>query len=199
MKRTCVLFALMCLASSAFGGTVNLHFLQPAGVNANGEYTYPYNFTVNGQFDKLMCVTLANQIIPGETWQANRYSVASLWGTANAPQFDEAAWLLKQEKPNNNEPAINWAAWAVFDQSIDLSQVIGAGNWLTAAQSQVYAQGQFADVFVYDPIPGRHSAGVSGQYSRTQHVADGGQRTTRSRWVVAPEASRLNFAHCLAE
>jgi len=163
MKRTSLVSVVVCLAISAFGSPVNLQFVKPAGPSANGEYTYPYVFTVDEQLAGLMCINLHNSIVGGETWQANRYTVASLWGKSNAQLFDEAAWLFQQEKPNYNDPALNWAAWAVFDPSIDLSPVMGASGWLAAAQSQEYFKGEFANVFVYDPIPGTQSWGDTPQ------------------------------------
>jgi PEP-CTERM motif len=147
------LSALVVLAAStaAFADTASMQFNGPSGNNANGEYTYPYEFTVNGNPMELMCISLFNTISPGETWTANVSSVASLWGTQDASLYDAAAWLFLQEQGNGNDPAINWAAWKLFYPGTDVSGIAGAQQWYDQAVGNTYTEGEFANVFDYQP------------------------------------------------
>jgi hypothetical protein len=140
-----------------------MQFNGASGYNSNGEYTYPYGFTVSGQQANLMCISLNNEITPGETWKANVATVASLWGTQNANLYDQAAWLLLQENSSGFDPAINWVVWSLFAPSVDLSPIPNAGNWLTAAQGQTFHAGEFSNVFVYTPVDGTQSWGGTPQ------------------------------------
>jgi len=152
--KSLLLAALLALvsATAALADTVQMQFNQPGGNNANGEYTYPYQFSVNGNPMDLMCISLYNNISNGQTWTANVNSVASLWGTQDATLYDAAAWLFQQEQANGNDPAINWAAWKVFYPGQDVSGVAGADAWYTQAVNNTYTDGEFSDVFLYQPV-----------------------------------------------
>jgi hypothetical protein len=147
------LLALVALtvSTAAFADTATMQFNGPSGNNANGEYTYPYEFTVNGNPMELMCISLFNNVSNGQTWMANVYSIASLWGTQDAGLYDAAAWLFLQEPSNGNDPAINWAAWKLFYPGMDVSGVAGADNWYAQAIGNTYTEGEFANVFLYQP------------------------------------------------
>jgi hypothetical protein len=155
MKSRLVMALLVLVAltasTAAFADTVNMQFNGPSGNNAGGEYTYPYEFTVDGNPMELMCISLFNNISNGQTWTANVYSVASLWGTQDGNLYDAAAWLFQQEQANGNDPAINWAAWKLFYPGTDLSGVAGGDNWYNLATGNTYTEGEFADVFLYQP------------------------------------------------
>lgn len=157
MKQVLLVVALLCLAvgcalAAPTVPIVNMDFIAPGGPNANGEYTYPYLFTVNGNPDKLMCISFLNSVSGGQTWQAYQYLVPQLEGTGNGHgALKEVAWLFQQEKANNNDPALNWAAWAITDPGLDLTAVPGAADWLAQAQSQTFTKGEFDDVYVYVP------------------------------------------------
>jgi hypothetical protein len=120
-------------------------------------------FIVNGVPANLMCISLDNSITNGETWQANRETVASLWGTPDALKYDEAAWLFLQEASHSNDPAINWAAWNIFAPGADLSSVSGAQDWYNQALGQSFTKGEFANVYVYLPIDSTQSWGGTPQ------------------------------------
>lgn len=153
MKTIVVAVFIVLMASTAvFADTVQMQFIAPGGNNANGKYTYPYQFTVNGSATDLMCISLYNNIYNGESWQANRATVASLWGSPDASLYDVAAWLFLQEQTNGNDPAINWAAWKLFYPGQDVSGVAGAQSWYEQATSNVYTEGEFQDVSLYQPL-----------------------------------------------
>ena len=145
-----VLFALVS-ATAAFADPVEMQFTGPSGLNANGEYTYPYEITVNGTPMELMCISLNNNVYGGETWTANANSVASLWGTQDAQLYDAAAWLFQQEQGNGNDPAINWAAWKLFYPGQDVAGIPGAQQWYDQAIGNTYTEGEFADLSLYQP------------------------------------------------
>ena len=152
MKRIVVAAFIVLMASTAvFAETLQMQYVGPAGNNSNGEFTYPYEFTVNGTATELMCISLFNNVTPGQSWDANRVAVSSLWGTQDAPLYDAAAWLFLQEQ-NNNDPAINWAAWKLFYPEQDVSGVSGAQSWYDLAVSNVYTEGEFGDVSLYQPL-----------------------------------------------
>jgi hypothetical protein len=151
MKKVFLAVLLALCATAALADTAQMQFIGPSGNNANGEYTYPYEFTVNGNAMELMCISLFNNVSNGQTWTANVYSVSSLWGTQDASLYDAAAWLFLQEQANGNDPAINWAAWKLFAPGQDVSGVAGAQQWFDLATSNTYTEGEFSNVFLYQP------------------------------------------------
>jgi hypothetical protein len=149
------LLALVALTAStaAFADNIaTMQFNGPSGNNAGGEYTYPYEFTVDNNPLELMCISLHNSVYPGETWTANVYSIAGMWGTQDAALYDPAAWLFLQEQANGNDPAINWAAWKVFYPDTDVSGIAGAQAWYDQAMSKQYTNWDFWNVFDYRPV-----------------------------------------------
>ena len=163
VKALSVTFVLLA-AFSLHASTANMRFVSVGGQNAGGEYTYPYNFTINGNPAQLMCVSIDKRVNFGETWTATVETVAAIPGTDPLKtQYDQAAWLFLQQASHNNDPAINWAAWKVFVPTTDISGIPGADTFYNEAISRTYAQGEFVNVAVYLPVDGTQSWGGTPQ------------------------------------
>ncbi len=148
-----LIVGLLLAVASASAGVADMQFNYAVGPSYQGVYSYPYDLTVNGQHEWLMCIGYNEHIINGETWQANVVSVASL----NSQQYDAAAWLYLQALADNGaDPSINAAAWYVMEPGA-LPLTAGAQSWFDLATSQVYPDGSFANVYLYEPIDGTQS------------------------------------------
>ena len=73
MKKILLLaMLLVTCAGLASAGTYTLQFNQAEGNNLGGEYTYPYQFTINGDSGyNLFCDTFNHTITNGEQWSAS--------------------------------------------------------------------------------------------------------------------------------
>ncbi len=104
---------------SASADTLTL--VSTGGVAVDGEYIYPYNFSLNGSTTTipLMCIEFSRQITQGETWNV----------TANAIPLDNSqasidrramAILLYELKTGYNGNSISdyqFAAWSILDSA----------------------------------------------------------------------------------
>jgi hypothetical protein len=128
-----------------------MQFNGAVGGSYNGVYTYPYNVSVDGQNQLLMCVGFNEHIVDGETWQA---TVESIVGTHD----QELAWLFLQAEQTSDfgvKAEINAAAWALNEGSPQLDEA--AQFWLSQAISQNFTDGEFQNVVKYMPIDGTQS------------------------------------------
>jgi len=125
------------------------------GLNTNGVYTYPYNFTITptggGQsFDaSLMCISYNREITIPETWTANRTTAGALGKT-----YEEAAYLWSVAAANlqtNPTEVIdaNWAAWSLFSGPAAYDQ--NQKDLLDEA-AKVYSQYGGVYVWLADPL-----------------------------------------------
>jgi hypothetical protein len=151
-------FCLLTLVSApvAFADPVTLTFISPggAGASADGDAVYPYNVSVNGSVNSLMCLNYSNVIAEGESWQANIQSIVG--NTLD----EEAAWLLNDANVNPGN-AINdqLAAWGLFTSGLSGSnnaQLIAAQNFVSANPNDTSFYNQFQ---LYAAIPGSQPAG----------------------------------------
>lgn len=150
-KRILLLLAILTLSLAASATTVDMQFNGAVGGSYNGVYTYPYNVSVDGQNQLLMCVGFNEHIVDGETWQA---TVESIVGT----QDQELAWLFLQAEQTSDfgvKAEINAAAWALNEGSPELDEA--AQFWLSQATSQNFTDGEFQNVVKYMPIDGTQS------------------------------------------
>jgi hypothetical protein len=149
------LFCLLTLVSprGAFADSVTLSLVGTGSNQANGEYTYPYYVTVNGNTNSLMCLSYNNAITQGESWQATVQAV-----TGNL--YEEAAWLLNDANTNPGN-AINdqLAAWGLFASGVtgsDNAQLIAAQNFVGSNPNDTSFYNQFQ---LYVPLYGTQSSG----------------------------------------
>ena len=125
MRYLKVILAVLAFAISAFA--TDLTFNSTGSNSWGGYYTYPYNFTVQGQGDEqLMCVTYDAHITPGESWHTTSESVASYGNNIGSlQQAEELAWLYEAAAANGGDPSTyNAAAWyinAAHRGTIDIS------------------------------------------------------------------------------
>ena len=150
-KRILLLLAILTLSLAASATTVDMQFNGAVGGSYNGVYTYPYNVSVDGQNQLLMCVGFNEHIVDGETWQA---TVESIVGTHD----QELAWLFLQAEQTSDfgvKAEINAAAWALNEGSPELDEA--AQFWLSQATSQNFTDGEFQNVVKYMPIDGTQS------------------------------------------
>ena len=149
------LFCLLTLVSprGAFADPVTLTFIGTGGQSADGSYVYPYNVSVNGNTNSLMCLSFNNEISSGESWKA---TVQSITGTLD----EEAAWLLNDANHNPGN-AINdqLAAWGLFASGVtgsDNAQLIAAQNFVSSNPNDTSFYNQFQ---LYVPLYGTQSSG----------------------------------------
>ena len=142
----------------ASAGSVSLQFNGPQGNNLGGEYTYPYQFSINGDrnVSNLMCDSFDHHISDGEQWNANALLVTNLnasnvsglrYPGAGVIGYLEAAYLFNEAvaafKNGNGLAAseLNWAIWDLMMKS-DLSQwSLSPGN---EADVQAFLAGAIA-------------------------------------------------------
>lgn len=150
-KRIILLLAILTLSLAASATTVDMQFNAPVGGDYNGVPTYPYDVSVNGQSQWLMCVSYNEHITGGETWQATVESITSL-------QDEQLAWLFQQAEQNSDfsvKAEINAAAWYLNEGAPQLDE--GAQFWLNQALNQTFTDGEFQGVVKYVPIDGTQS------------------------------------------
>jgi len=142
--------------------TLQLEGVGP-GNNADGYYTYPYEFSVNGSSTlvAMMCVSFNNEITFGESWQA---TVEPITGTVDK----EAAWLFNDavNAPNStqsNEDQL--AAWYLLSGNGNPAD----GNNAQLADAIAFVAGNpndtslYSDLAIYVPIDGTQSWGGTPQ------------------------------------
>ncbi|HVI06837.1 MAG TPA: PEP-CTERM sorting domain-containing protein [Candidatus Binatia bacterium] len=167
-----ILTALCFCTSTALANTVKMKLVSVGGNNAGGVYTYPYNFSINGGTAvPLICDTFDNQVIVGETWQANVVSLLSGQGLFGNQLLDYKAAALMFKGILNGTLSVNvgnFAIWGLFStnaQNNPFFQSSGAAGiesqYLTLAASA--PNSAFAGFFLYTPIPGTQSWGGTAQ------------------------------------
>src|ERR1017187_1885935 len=178
-------FCMMTIAGPfrAYADSVTLT-LQGVGSNsADGAYTYPYYFSVNGgpANTTLMCLSFNNEISIGESWTANVYALSSPTfinavdvsgqNGGNLTEYEEAAWLFNDSKatafsnPTQSEND-QLAAWSLFANNV--SMPAGAVTELGLASSFVGNHttsndaGFYSGFQLYLPVSGTQKNGLSG-------------------------------------
>jgi hypothetical protein len=154
------LFCLLTIAATgrAYADPVTLQLVGTGGQSANGYYVYPYDVSVNGTVNPLMCLSYNNEITNGESWQANIQSIVG--NTLD----EEAAWLLNDANVNPGN-AINdqLAAWGLFASGVTGSnnaQLLAAQNFVTNNPNDNSFYNQFQ---LYIPEAGTQSSGGTPQ------------------------------------
>ena len=115
----CFLGWLTPLKAHADNVTLTLENVGP-GNNSGGVYTYPYNFSIdgNGSYVSLMCFDYNNEIYAGETWTA---TVVPINSSASQEDLELAYLFSVASNPSTPEPTVadaQWAAWELFDPGL---------------------------------------------------------------------------------
>ena len=150
-KRIVLFLAILTLSLAASATTVDMQFNGPVGGSYNGVYTYPYDVSVDGQSQLLMCIGYNEHITNGETWQATVESITGL-------QDEQLAWLYVQASQTNDsgvQADINAAAWFLNEGTPELSDA--AKYWYDQAINQNFTSDEFKNVLKYVPVDGTQS------------------------------------------
>jgi hypothetical protein len=128
---------------------------------ADGDFTYPYNFSVNGSrtYVSMMCLDYLDDITVGESWKADVYSISAADALIGNNNFAVAAWLFNDAETataaTSNEDQL--AAWGLFD-----SGLFGSNNaQLTAAvaEAAVAPASAYSKFQILIPVAGSQSEG----------------------------------------
>jgi len=162
MKKIALLVGLLVsCVGLASAGSVSMQFNGPQGNNLGGEYTYPYQFSINGDGNtySLMCDSFDHHISDGEQWNANALLVTNLnasnvsglqYPNAGVMGYLEAAYLFNEAvtafKNGNGLAAseLNWAVWDLMMKS-DLSQ------WSLSTSNEADVQAYLAGAIAAGP------------------------------------------------
>src|SRR5271165_7503283 len=204
MKKIALLVGLLVgCVGLASAGSVSLQFNGPEGNNLGGEYTYPYQFSINGDrnVSNLMCDSFDHHISDGEQWNANALLVTNLnasnvsglrYPGAGVIGYLEAAYLFNQAVAAFNggnglaASELNWAIWDLMMKT-DLSQ-----SSLSSAQEQA-VQAYLAGAMAAGPglTPGQFVGDVI--YTPTDLSATGPQEFLGFNHFVLSEPSTLTI------
>jgi PEP-CTERM motif-containing protein len=159
-------------AGTASANSVNMQLTGVGGNNAGGVYTYPYYFSINGAKPlALICDTYDNQVVVGETWQANVVGLLSGKGLFGNQLLDyKAAGLIFKAILNGTvgNNAGNFAIWGLFStnaqnnsyfQSSGAAQIENSYLGLAATAKN----SAFSGLALYRPIAGTQSWGGTAQ------------------------------------
>ena len=212
------LLAAVLLSGSAFGD--NMTFVGPGGNNSGGEYTYPYNFMINGVPAALLCDAFDNHISNGETWKANENPIpggTGLFGSTSSADYLAAGLIFDTILGVNgvtlpgtvtaNSNDANWAIWSLFSSTAlnDInsgnssspfgnsgnSNALSYYNWALSAAAVPPPATDFAGIVVYTPVAGSQS----GDHGTPQEFLG---YTPPGHSNNVPEPSELSFLGILA-
>lgn len=152
MKRTflALLLATLSTALPAMAGSVNVQITGVGGANQGGVYVAPYYLSINHQPTfAVMCDDFSHEVTIGESWSGHISTFADLsntrFGSADAQQYNEAAWLYTKFMANPGQAGdINFALWALFTPSTTSSSgyTSGAATWYSDALAWYAAGGE---------------------------------------------------------
>ena len=117
IKAISGLFLLLVVATAlpAAAGVVSMQFNNAGSNSYGGVPSYPYNVTVNGRPNELMCIGYNEHVTGGESWQASTYSVAA-YGTliGNVTKADQLAYLFTLALADGGQNSdVNAVAWNI--------------------------------------------------------------------------------------
>lgn len=162
----------LCPVSAAAHSIVSMKLVGVGGNNADGVYTYPYYFSINGKAPvSLICDTYDNQVTMGETWKAHESSLLSGKGLFGSQLLDyKAAGLIFKSMLNGTVSvnAGNFAIWGLFSTNAknsaffqsDGAAALDAAFLALAAKAPNSA---FKGLVLYTPIAGTQSWGGTPQ------------------------------------
>jgi hypothetical protein len=156
---------------TSYASPMTITFVNTGGQSSDGEYVYPYNFNFTGYSGtyQLMCISFANPVSGGESWQVNLTPVST---QANGSIYVEEAYLFNiAATAGGNQTTIaeaQWAAWWLNDAA-DLTTIqsdinsLGTpfanavGGYETAAASALASN--YSNLDVYVPVSGSQPNG----------------------------------------
>ncbi len=159
-KRIMVLLALLTISVAASATKVPMTFNSAVGGSYNGADTYPYDLTVNGQDQWLMCISYNEHITNSESWTATVYTVQQYgqYVLGNVTEADKLAWLYLQaetaENANNLTLAgeYNAVAWNLHENAPSLAADQIALGIYANLPNLTFSPGEFSNVYFYVPV-----------------------------------------------
>lgn len=162
----------LCPAPAAAHSIVRMRLVGVGGNNADGVYTYPYYFSINGKAPvSLICDTYDNPVTMGETWKAHESTLLSGKGLFGSQLMDyKAAGLIFKSILNGTLTvnAGNFAIWGLFSTNAKNSAFF-QGNGTAALDATFLAlaakapNSAFQGLVLYTPIAGTQSWGGTPQ------------------------------------
>ena len=160
---------LLAFSGLASADTVTMQLVRFDGPSAGGAnsgggvYTYPYYFSIDGSqypnLTALMCDSYDHEISVGETWQASRVALSSLFGQGNASLYKEAAWLFSKmgsDPTPSDAVKYNFAIWGLFS-----TNALNSGGYASSGAAAALANAgappadfDYSGFLVYIPIDG---------------------------------------------
>jgi hypothetical protein len=121
--RTIVLLAILLLLPASYTAAATIQFTgAPTGVNDGSFYVLPYQLTIDGSTQNVVCYDFFDDVSDGDTWQANilnvgEASASGFFGGSDATaQYERVAWLSTQTWTDSAEQiGLQYAIWNVFD------------------------------------------------------------------------------------
>lgn len=166
------IFILTCFAGSAFADSVHMSFIGPGSNSLGGVYTYPYTFSINGGAPvQLVCDAFNNEIISGETWDANVYSLTSGSGMfgSELTNYKTAGLIYNGITAGTIDPKVgNWAIWGLFSATA-ANDPIYTSSGAKALSDLYYAlvgstpDSAYEGILLFTPKPGSQSWGGTPQ------------------------------------
>src|SRR6202521_4434990 len=159
------LVVLLLAASALADSQVTMKFLGHGGTNKNA--VYPWYFRVDGVPTTLICDTLNNLNVRGETWQANVTNILNgptkgLFQGNTLIDYKAAAILFSNILFHGANPSdANWAIWALFTPRAKHSKYFNADALDLYNDALALApklpKSFFRNYVIYTPIPGTQS------------------------------------------
>jgi PEP-CTERM motif len=160
-----LLFVLLLPASAFADSQVTMQFLGHGGTDKNP--VYPWYFRVDSAPTTLICDTLTNLNVRGETWQANVTNILNgptqgLFKGNTLIDYKAAAVIFSDVLFHGaNFSDANWAIWALFTPSAKNSKYFNADalalyNAALALAAKL-PKSFFTNYVIYTPIPGTQS------------------------------------------
>ena len=144
---TALFMSLISLATPAFADSIE--FIGATGPLVGGVYVAPYQLQdsaiVGGATINVICDAYANEVVPGETWNAQLETFNSngtlngtaLFSTMTGSQtlYDDAVYVYSEFLNGKADAAgTNYAIWGLFDSS-----VVGGAAYTSADAAELLA------------------------------------------------------------
>jgi hypothetical protein len=121
--RAMVLFAILLVLPASYAGADTIQFTgAPTGVNDGSFYVLPYQLTIDGSTQNVVCYDFFDEVSNGDAWQANILNIgmaatSGFFGSPDATaQYERVAWLTAQTWTDTDEQiGLQYAIWNVFD------------------------------------------------------------------------------------
>lgn len=160
-----VLVFSLLLATSAFAGSVHMHYIGRTFSGIGGPPIYPYQFSINDSKTSinLLCDSFDNNIRLGETWSATVTPFLQgigLFGSTNSLDYKAAGLIFKSMLSGTiSTITAQWAIWGLFSstaaaQPFFLSTGAAGVDAEYLALAATAKNSAFAGLLLYTPIAG---------------------------------------------